>query len=102
MQLGSRIDYKLRLHKIPINWNTEFTLWEAPNRFIDSQIKGPYAVWNHEHCFVSQNGGTLMTDLIEYRSRGLIFEPIIYHLFVKKDVQRIFDYRREKFKDILE
>lgn len=102
MQIGSRIDYQLRLHKIPIKWKTEITLWEPPNSFVDSQIKGPYAVWNHEHRFVSQNGGTQMTDLIEFRSRGFIFEPIIHHLFVKKDVQRIFDYRKEKFKDILE
>jgi ligand-binding SRPBCC domain-containing protein len=100
MQLGTRIDYRLRLHKIPVNWKTEITVWEPPNRFIDSQIKGPYAVWIHEHRFVSQNGGTLMTDFIEYRSRGFIFEPLIHHLFVKNDVQKIFDYREKRFKEI--
>ena len=100
MQLGTQIDYRLRLHKIPITWRTEIIAWEPPYRFVDSQIKGPYAVWIHEHRFVTQNGGTLMTDFVEFRSPGGVFEPLIYHLFVKRDVINIFDYRSERFKEI--
>ena len=100
MQLGAKIEYRLRLHKIPITWKTEITGWDPPNRFVDSQTKGPYAIWIHEHRFVVKNGGTLMTDYIEYRSRGGVFEPIIHHLFVKKDIEHIFDYRTERFKEI--
>lgn len=92
MQAGALIDYKLRLHHVPIRWRTEIAVWEPPMRFVDRQLQGPYHVWVHEHTFQDQAGGTLVRDQVEYRVPG---GPLIHALLVRRDLERIFTYRRE-------
>ena len=92
MRVGALIDYKLKLRMIPIKWRTEITAWEPPLRFIDSQLKGPYKKWIHEHTFIEQDGGTLMIDCVEY---DVPFGRIAHALAVKGDLEKIFAYRQK-------
>ena len=101
MAVGALIDYRLRLHGIPIRWRTEITVWEPPYRFVDRQIKGPYRQWIHEHRFSQLNGGvTKMEDQVEYSLPGGYLEPLIHRFFVRRDIERIFAYRREVIENI--
>ncbi len=93
MRPGTIIDYRLRLHGIPLRWKTEITAWEPPHRFVDEQRRGPYKLWVHEHRFEPREGGTLTTDVVRYAVPG---GKLIDWLFVRRDVQRIFEYRRAK------
>lgn len=93
MQTGARLDYRLKLHGIPIGWKTEITDWEPPNKFVDMQIQGPYRLWRHEHTFLEQHNGTLVIDNVDYTVPG---GPIVHWMFVKRDVERIFDYRHQQ------
>jgi len=97
---GTLIEYRIKLSGIPFNWKTEILTWEPPFRFVDSQIKGPYKVWIHEHTFEFIDGKTVMTDTVEFLSPGWIFEPIINKLFVEKKVKEIFEYRTKVLNDI--
>src|SRR5229473_256824 len=58
LRRGARIDYRLRLHGVPVRWQTEITAWEPPHRFVDEQRRGPYRVWVHEHLFDARADGT--------------------------------------------
>ncbi len=94
---GTRIDYRLRYRGFPLRWRTEILAWEPPHRFVDSQIKGPYRRWVHEHVFEEQDGGTLATDYVEYALPGGAFTNA---LIIGRDVERIFDYRRQRLMEI--
>lgn len=100
MKKGTLIDYKIRLSGIPFGWKTEISQWEPPFRFVDTQIKGPYRVWIHEHEFESQGSKTIVKDIVSYLPPGWLLEPVIHRLAVKKKLEYIFDYRMEKIKSI--
>lgn len=95
MKKGKLIDYKIKLNGIPFDWRTEITKWDPPFLFEDTQIKGPYKMWIHEHKFADKDGMTRMTDTVKYLSPGGIFEFIPHNLFVRKKVETIFDYREK-------
>jgi len=92
MRPGARIDYRLRVHGLPIRWQTEIAEWQPPHRFVDQQLRGPYHLWHHTHTFLERNGGTLCRDEVLYRPRG---GPLINWLFVRRDVEKIFAYRQQ-------
>ena len=99
MAPGTRIDYELRLHGIPIRWQSEITLWDPPHEFRDEQRRGPYRRWLHAHRFhPAEGGGTWVEDEVRYDVFG---GKLVDSLFVRKDVKRIFEYREEKLKGLL-
>lgn len=91
---GALIDYRLKLHGMPMKWRTEISVWEPPFHFVDMQLKGPYKQWIHTHTFTeNENGETLIEDEVRYR---LPVEPLgdIAHFFIRKQLDRIFDFRQ--------
>jgi ligand-binding SRPBCC domain-containing protein len=91
MAVGTLIDYQLRWRGLPIRWRTRIARWDPPHVFVDEQLKGPYRLWRHTHTFERQGDRTVMRDRVEYRAPlGWIAHPLI----VRRDVARIFDYRR--------
>ena len=90
MQVGTLIDYRVRLRGIPMRWQSEITAWEPPYRFADEQRRGPYRQWIHEHTFTPQGGGTIARDIVQYAVLG---GAVIQRLFVASELRRIFDYR---------
>ncbi|NUP90719.1 MAG: SRPBCC family protein [Candidatus Sumerlaeia bacterium] len=96
MAPGTVIDYRLRLHGVPIRWRSEITAWEPPHRFVDEQRKGPYHLWRHEHLFEPQAGGTRCVDHVDYAHRG---GRLIHRFLVRPDVEAIFRFRQERLRE---
>ena len=95
MGSGTVIDYRLRLHRLPVRWTSRIELWERERRFVDQQVRGPYRFWRHMHEFVRVGLDTCVRDLVEYalplgRPGDLVGMPV-----VRRDLARIFDYRRD-------
>ena len=93
MQAGTRIDYRLKIHGIPVRWRTEITHFEPPRRFVDVQLQGPYRIWHHEHTFRSVPEGTELGDRVRFLPKGGPLAPLLVRFFVRKDVLAIFGYR---------
>ncbi len=97
MHPGVQIDYRLRLRGIPMKWRSEITVWEPNRRFIDTQIRGPYRLWHHEHLFEPTDNGTRVIDRVTYAVPG---GWLIQKLVVGRDVERIFDYRHTQLLEL--
>lgn len=97
MRAGALIDYRLRVHGLPLRWRTRIVVWEPPFRFVDEQLRGPYRRWVHEHTFEERDGGTLCGDRVEYDVPG---GRLIERLFVRRDVERIFAHRKERLTEM--
>jgi len=91
MRAGTLIDYRLRVHGLPLRWRTLIKVWEPPHRFVDEQLRGPYRQWIHEHTFTARDGGTLARDGVHYAVPGGAW---VNRWFVRRDVERIFAFRR--------
>lgn len=95
MGAGTLLDYRLRLHGVPVRWRTLIESWEPPHRFLDVQVRGPYSLWEHTHTFEPVgDGATTIRDRVRY---AIPFGPlgaIAHALFVRRDLARIFDYRQ--------
>src|SRR5262245_18402569 len=102
MQKGTLVDYKLRLHGVPIKWQTEIVEWNPPFRFVDQQRKGPYRKWIHTHLFQEENGGTRIVDLVEYSLWIPFLCSVVNRILVEPDLKKIFAYRRDKLSDRFE
>lgn len=99
---GSIIDYSLKLHGIPLRWRSEITDYEEGKHFVDQQLKGPYAVWHHTHKFKPLAGGTLIEDHVKYRPPLGSLGALVSMMFIRKDLTKIFNYRRSRVSDIFE
>lgn len=96
LEAGALLDYRLRLHGVPIRWQTRIDAWEPPHRFLDSQARGPYALWEHTHLFEPDgDGATTIVDRVRYALPLGPLGGLAHRLFVRRDLERIFDYRRD-------
>lgn len=94
MYAGQIIHYTLRPVPFwPVSWVTEITQVHEPFHFIDEQRFGPYAFWHHEHIFREVPGGVEMTDELIYAIPLGILGRLAHAVFVKRTLNRIFDYR---------
>lgn len=98
---GTLIDYRLRLHGVPVRWRSRIEAWEPPTRFVDRQVRGPYSLWHHTHEFAARDGGTLITDHVRYAIPIGPLGDIAHRAFVRRDLERIFDFRRSAVEAIL-
>jgi ligand-binding SRPBCC domain-containing protein len=97
MQTGTLIDYQLRLHGLPIRWQTEICTWEPPACFVDRQRKGPYRKWVHRHEFRRVGDTTVVTDRVDY---SMACGRLANALFVARDLRGIFAYRAQRLAEL--
>ncbi len=102
MGVGAEIDYRLKVHGIPLRWRTRIVAWEPPYYFADQQLKGPYQLWLHEHRFQPLDNGTLCSDRVRYAVPGGPLAPLVHRFFVKRDVDAIFAYRMQRLQEIFD
>jgi ligand-binding SRPBCC domain-containing protein len=98
---GQVIEYKVKpVLGISLYWMTEITHVEDQQYFVDEQRFGPYSFWHHQHHFRSIDGGVEMTDIVHYKMPFWILGDIANTLFVKKQIDEIFDYRYKKIEQL--
>ncbi len=91
MHQGTQIDYRIRLHGIPISWQSEISVWDPPLRFVDIQRRGPYRRWVHTHTFAAEGIGTRVSDRVDFEVPfGWLTGRFVLH-----DVEKIFAFRRQ-------
>ena len=95
MRVGTLIEYRLTLHRLPVTWLTRIEEWEPGVRFVDVQLRGPYRLWHHTHEFAPDGDGTLMRDVVRYALPYGPLGEVARRLFVARDLDRIFAFRRQ-------
>ena len=97
---GTLIDYSLRLHGLPVRWQSRIDEWRPSERFVDSQTRGPYATWRHTHEFEPHAGGTILRDTVSYELPLGALGGIVAGGRVTRDLREIFAFRRRAISEI--
>lgn len=97
MRVGTLIEYRLRIHGVPLRWQSRISVWEPPLRFVDEQLRGPYRHWYHEHRFETRPEGTWCRDIVDYATPG---GWLVDRLLVRRDLIKIFTFRQAKLREL--
>lgn len=95
IQPGTLLEYRLKWHGLGIRWRTRIVTWNPPRVFTDEQVRGPYRLWHHTHTFTAESGGTRMVDVVNYQLPLGILGAIAHRFAVRRDLERVFDYRQQ-------
>ena len=103
MGVGTFLQYALRIHGVPVRWDTLIQEWEPPHRFIDVQVRGPYRLWHHTHSLepVDDGSATVMRDTVRYAVGFGFFGEVARRAVVVRDVRAIFAFRAERVPALL-
>ncbi len=102
MRKGTLIDYRLRLHGVPMRWRTLIEQWEPERMFVDRQLRGPYRLWHHTHEFEPHAQGTSVRDRVRYEIPLGPLGSLAHAAFVHRDLERVFAYRHGAVVRLLE
>ena len=96
VRTGTRIRYQLRLHGIPLSWESRIAEYAEGRMFADEQVTGPYRRWYHRHLFEEVPGGVAIEDIVDYQ---LPFGPLgwlAHACAVRRQLRRIFAFREQR------
>ena len=96
---GMIIEYTVKpFGNIPVRWVSEICEIVDKERFVDAQRKGPYKKWVHRHEFSEGEGGVHMRDVVIYAMPYGILGRLMHWLIVRRQLERIFDFRSQKIR----
>jgi ligand-binding SRPBCC domain-containing protein len=101
MAAGAVFEYRIAWLGLPLTWRTFIREYDPPYRFVDVQVRGPYARWEHRHRFLEEGGGTWMEDRVTYRLPLGPLGRLIHRLLVRPQLEAIWAYRTARLGDLV-
>lgn len=101
MAAGAVIDYRIRWLGVPLTWRTFIREYDPPFRFVDVQVRGPYARWEHRHVFVEEERGTRIEDRVTYRPPLGPLGRLAHVAVIRWQLDAIWRYRERRITELV-
>jgi ligand-binding SRPBCC domain-containing protein len=95
ISLGEEVTWRAWHFGLPIRMTSRITEMQAPDRFVDEQVQGPFRRFRHVHEFSQDLEGTTMIDRIEFEIAGGILGRLVEKLLLVRYVQHLIDLRNK-------
>ena len=99
---GDEVEWRARHLGLPLRLRTRIVEFEPPVRFVDEQVRGPFAAMRHEHRFEQRTAGTLMTDVFAYDAPLGPLGRLVDALFLERYMRRLLMSRAAVLKRVAE
>ena len=86
---------------IPLPWRVYIREYDPPYRFVDVQVRGPWARWEHRHLFLAEGGGTWIEDRLTYRPPLGPLGRLAHALALERQVRALWAYRQRRLGELL-
>ena len=98
---GSVYDLRASWLGLPVSWRVFIREFDPPYRFVDVQVRGPFARWEHRHQFLEERGGTRVEDRVTYRLPLGPLGRAAHALVVGRQIAAIWRYRDRRLGELL-
>ncbi len=96
LEAGLNVELVARRFAVPMQMAFQVTEFKSDNKFVDQQVKGPFAYWRHEHIFEDlADGQSAMHDAIQFELPLAPASELFMGRFFDDDLLRMFRYRHE-------
>ena len=100
---GMLVEYRVNIPVIgKQEWVSELQHIVPGYSFVDEQKIGPYKLWYHYHGIEEVEGGVKLIDRVSYKPPFGFLGTIANALFIRKMLEKIFNYRTVAFRELLE
>ena len=96
MKAGAVVDFRIAWLGVPLRWRMFVREWDPPYRFVDVQVNGPYARWEHRHRLLEEDNGTWIEDRVTYRLPAGLLGHAAHALLVGRQLRAAWAYRRDR------
>jgi ligand-binding SRPBCC domain-containing protein len=104
LALGGEVRLTMKQRPLPFaqTWVIRVVRLEPPTLVVDRMLRGPFALWQHEHRFAELPGGrTRMTDHLTYALPGGPLGRIADALLGRRLIERTFRDRHARTQALL-
>jgi ligand-binding SRPBCC domain-containing protein len=98
---GAVLDVRVSWLGLPLRWRSYVREYDPPFRFVDVQVRGPWARWEHRHRFLEEEGGTWMEDRITYRLPLGPVGRLAHAALVHRQLRATWAYRQARIVELL-
>lgn len=106
---GAVLDFRLSTLGFRTRWRVVVREWDAPYRFVDAQIRGPFSRWEHRHRFLegpeddrpTARVGTWVEDRVTYRLPGGALGSALHGLGAEGRIAAAFAHRERRVRVLL-
>lgn len=106
LDAGVVLDFAVRVAGVRVRWRVMIREFDSPFRFVDVQLWGPFARWEHRHRFLegpeSEAGsvvGTWVEDRVTYRLPWGPLGRAAHVAGVGRRIRALFDFREGYLRD---
>jgi ligand-binding SRPBCC domain-containing protein len=83
ISLGEEVTWQATHFGIRQRLTSRITMFDRPVHFRDSQVRGMFRHFDHDHFFAAESGGTVMQDVFDYTSPFGLLGRLADRLFLK-------------------
>jgi len=98
---GAVLDFRVVWLGLPLRWRTYIREFDPPYRFVDVQVRGPWARWEHRHQFLEADGGTRIEDRVTYRMPLGPLGHVLHAAIVHRQLRQAWAFRQARVAELL-
>ena len=100
LSAGAVLDLRVAWLGIPVPWRVYIREYDPPYRFVDVQVRGPWARWEHRHLFLEGDGGTWVEDRLTYRPPLGPLGRLAHAVALGRQVRALWAYRQRRLGEL--
>jgi ligand-binding SRPBCC domain-containing protein len=100
--LGEEVTWEATHFAIRQRLTSRITVYRRPFHFRDSQVRGAFKRFDHDHLFSEMHGGTLMRDLFDFEAPFGVLGKVAEMVYLKRYMTGLLERRNKLIREVAE